>query len=89
MHHMKQRWALAERVGHAMGVSKQEGYTLIPILTERGLLNRVLRATRMLSKRLASSNGSARPTLFWRASPRRSRSCCGLLENAARSKLPV
>lgn len=42
MHPMKQRWQLAERVGDRMGVSKQEGYTLIPILTEQGLLDRVL-----------------------------------------------
>lgn len=42
MSNMKQRWALAERVGTAMGVSKQEGYTLIPMLNERGLLDRVL-----------------------------------------------
>lgn len=42
MNHMKQRWALAERIANALGVSKQEGFTLIPILTERGLLDRVL-----------------------------------------------
>jgi len=39
---MKQRWQLAEQIAEKMGVSKQEGYTLIPILTNHGLLERVL-----------------------------------------------
>ncbi len=42
MHPVKQRWLLAEKIGEKMGVSKQEGFTLIPILTNHGLLDRVL-----------------------------------------------
>ena len=42
MHPMKERWQLAEQIGDKMGVSKQEGFTLIPILTQHGLLDKVL-----------------------------------------------
>ena len=42
MHPTKKRWQLAEEIGDKMGVSKGEGFTLIPILTQNGLLEKVL-----------------------------------------------
>jgi hypothetical protein len=39
---MKQRWQLAEQVAQKMGVTKSDGYNLIPVLTNHGLLERVL-----------------------------------------------
>ncbi len=42
MHPMKKRWLLAEEIAGKMGVSKQEGYTLIPILARHELLDKVL-----------------------------------------------
>lgn len=40
--HTKQRWQLAEQIAEKMGVTKSDGFNLVSVLTNHGLLDRVL-----------------------------------------------